>query len=103
MNIVQSVALVGATTITALLASAAPVLAGHEHLVMITNPHTGEVTCQYIARGATPTNDNFHDHAHTGPGQAHRSDVAFLQKESNVQGGVCDEVRAQQTEVVEPH
>lgn len=69
----------------------------------ITNPHTGEVTCQYIARGATPTNDNFHGRAHTGPGQEHRGDQAFIEKEGNVQGGACDEVRGRQTETVEPH
>jgi hypothetical protein len=85
----------------ALLAPAAPALAGHEHLVEITNPHTGEVTCQYVARGATPDNDNFHDRAHTGPGQEHRGGQARLEKEANAQG--CTTTRGQQTPEVEPH
>lgn len=95
-----------------LVGAAVPAMAGHEHLIKITNPATGEVTCQYIARGATPTNDNFHDHAHTGPGKIHRGNVAFIEKEGNVVAGahagappqdLCDTERGRQSEVIDPH
>jgi hypothetical protein len=102
-KIIHSAAVVGATTLAAVLMSAGPAVAGHEHLVKITNPHTGQVTCQYIGRGATPTNDNFHDRAHTGSGQARRGDRAYIEKEGSAQAGTCDEVRGQQTAEVEPH
>lgn len=102
-KVIRSLGVVGAVTAAAVLSSAAPAVAGHEHLVKITNPATGQVTCQYIGRGATPTNDNFHDRAHSGPGQAHRGGQASIQKEAAVQGDTCDTVRGQQTPEVEPH
>ena len=82
-----------ATVVTTMVGACGTAFADHGHFVVITDPRTGDTTCQYLAGGTSEPAPNhpLHTLVHTGrPGSdSHGTDVDKASNESLR----CDKVR----------
>ena len=75
-----------ATVVTTMVGASGTAFANHGHFVVITNPRTGETTCQYLAGGGSEPAPNhpLHTLVHKGtPGtDDHGTDIDKADNES---------------------